>query len=431
MVEARKLNESIGQAVGERTYLRPVLIEKRNIPNPSYLNPNDPNQQRWFQILTNSGYDVLYSDSDPVIRAPLLGEDYKYEEWSDLSDRVIQGNIALVPGTSGRVANRMLKQSIMVPGGRHLQHGDATQPSRSQTVFTNCATAASAWARYYLLLNGSGVGRSLDDDLLLVDWDKAPNIQCVIDEKHPDFQWGGLFLSKQEAEHRFGHGERAIWHVVDDSREGWAKALETWEMMAWEGRWREHLLILDFSQVRPAGAPIRGMQGRPSSGPIPTMAAFHKAAAGIGGGLPRWLSTLYVEHYFSESVLVGGARRASGILTKNWRDSGILDFIAIKMPGCYRGLSAEEISAYRKENGQPMSTPLWTSNHSVAVDAEFWWLNGLKRGQEGYKSGIARKARNVFKAVTETAYATGTGEPGFVNVDKLNVKRPTIEEMLA
>jgi hypothetical protein len=94
-------------------------------------------------------------------------------------------------------------------------------------------------------------------------------------------------------------------------------------------------------------------------------------------------------------------------------------------------LSAEEIADYRKKNGQPMSTPLWTSNHSVAVDAEFWWLNGLKRGQDGYKSGIARKARNVFKAVTETAYATGTGEPGFVNVDKLNVKRPTIEEMLA
>ena len=428
MSDTRPLNPSIGQAVAERTYLRQVMISPAGI-NPQYLHPDDPHQQLWFQIYSNSGFEVLYDRSASFRPAPVLGQDYRFEDWSELSERVVAGNVAMVPGTRGRSALRSLKRAVMVPGGRHLQHGDLTQPTRPQTVFTNCATAASAWSRYYLLLNGSGVGRSVDDALLLVDWDKAPGVQCVIDEKHPDFQWGGMFLSKQEAEHRFGHGSRIRWHVVDDSREGWAKALELWEMMAWEGRWRDSLLILDFSKVRPRGAPIRGMQGRPSSGPIPTMAAFHKAAAGIGGGLPRWLATIYVEHYFSESVLVGGARRASGIITKNWRDAGILEFVAIKMPAIYRGLDPEEIIAYRKENGKPASTPLWTSNHSVAVDSEFWWLNGLKRGDDGYKSNIARKARNVFKAVTETAYSTGTGEPGFVNVDKLNVKRPTAEEL--
>jgi len=417
---SRKLDEGMGQAVGERTYLRPIPL-KDQLSNPVRLNPSDPNQQRWYQILSLGGVEVLYDNDAPYTAPPVRGEDYRYETWEELSVRVAFGNASLVPSENMSSAYHLIREAVMLPAGRHLQHGDYTQPSRPQTVFTNCATAPAAWLRYYLLLNGSGVGRSIDDDVLLVDWDKAPAVQCVLDERHADFQWGGLFLSTQEAKHRFGHGERVHWHVVDDSREGWARALEVWEMMTWEMRHRDSLLILDFSQVRRNGAPIKGMQGRPSSGPVPTMAAFHKAAAGIGSGLPRWLQTLYVEHYFSESVLVGGARRASGMITKNWRDAGVLDFARIKMPAEYRGLTMEEITQHRAEHGPPIATPLWTSNHSVAVDDEFWWLLGIKRGQDGYSSSIARHARQVFRVVTETAYATGSGEPGFINVSKLNV----------
>jgi hypothetical protein len=252
-------------------------------------------------------------------------------------------------------------------------------------------------------------------------------VQCVLDERHADFQWGGLFMSLREAQHRFGGAERVIWHQVEDSREGWAKALEVWEMMAFEGRFRDSLLVLDFSIVRPAGAPIKGMQGRPSSGPIPVMTAFHKGAAGLIGGAARWLNTVYVEHYFAESVLVGGARRAAGILTMIWTDPNIFDFIAIKMPPEFIGLTPEEILEYRKVNGSPTTTPLWTSNHSVAVDSTFWWLNSLKRGDDGYKSPPARHARKVLTAVSETSYATGSGEPGLIDVSKLNVTH--IEEV--
>jgi hypothetical protein len=40
-------------------------------------------------------------------------------------------------------------------------------------VFTNCATAANTFLLFYLLLNGSGVGRAYDDDMI-----KATSTTC-------------------------------------------------------------------------------------------------------------------------------------------------------------------------------------------------------------------------------------------------------------
>ena len=426
----RTLNPSIGQAVGERTYLRPVGVGDSPFPNPVFMNPKSKHLQHWFQIVTNSGSEVVFDDRVMAWDdAPVRGVDFRYEEWWELATRVAYGNsrIDVTHGDDYLELRSGIENGHILMAGRHLQHGDASQPTRPQSVFTNCSTAASAWSRFYLLLNGSGVGRSLDDDLLLIDWDLAPHVQCVLDEQHQDFRWGGEFMSVQESKRRFGLGERVHWHEVEDSREGWARALETWEMMAFERRFANDLLILDYTQVRPEFAPIKGMQGRPSSGPRPTMAAFHKAAAGRGSGLPRWKATAYVEHYFSESVMVGGARRASGLLEKFWKDPGILDFIMSKVPVEYIGLTADEIKAHRETYGKPMTTPLWTSNHSIGVDAEFWWLLSLKRGEQGFSTASARHARAVFKLAIETAWATGSGEPGFLNLHKLNVS-PKIPE---
>ena len=57
-------------------------------------------------------------------------------------------------------------------------------------VFTNCATAATSFLEFLMLLNGSGVGRCYDDDMLMVNWDNAPTVWCVLDENHPDFDHG-------------------------------------------------------------------------------------------------------------------------------------------------------------------------------------------------------------------------------------------------
>lgn len=285
-------------------------------------------------------------------------------------------------------------------------------------VTGNCATAPSSFLLFYLLLNGAGVGRCYDDDLMVVNWDYAPSLRCVIDETHADFDISA-HESVRAAKHKYGKGKDILWYKIPDSREGWAKGLELWENAAFEKIHKDKMLILDFSDVRAKGLPIKGMQNRPSSGPVPMMNAFMKAATLKGSNLEPYQQAMYVDHYFAECVLVGGARRAARMATKHWKDKTILDFITIKRPIEYEGLKVDEIVKCRDDSDSPPQCFLWSANNSVMVDEEFWTLLDRKRGTEEYLEPLAKHARGVLKAITASAYADGTGEPGIINAHKL------------
>lgn len=81
--------------------------------------------------------------------------------------RVAAGNMALLGKRAGATEQARLRNAIatgaLITPGRHVQHGDAAQAGRNMEVFTNCATAITSFALFYLLLNGSGVGRAYDD----------------------------------------------------------------------------------------------------------------------------------------------------------------------------------------------------------------------------------------------------------------------------
>ena len=252
-------------------------------------------------------------------------------------------------------------------------------------------------------------------------------MRCVISSEHPDFVWGED-EDTRDARHKY-RGSNVIWHDVEDSREGWAKAVEIWENLAFEKVNHDKTLVLVFDKVRAKNVPIMGMQGRPSSGPKPLMAALAKCATIRGSGMAPWLQALYVDHYLAECVLVGGARRAARMSTKWWLDEDILDFIRVKRPVEYDGLSMDEVIQLRAERAEqglpPLNSFLWSSNNSVMVDKEFWSfledaLAIRERGQG--MSSMSRKMRHalkVWEALTEAAYADGTGEPGIINADML------------
>lgn len=338
----------------------------------------------------------------------------EWENWGDVADRVAFGNASLPGGGDDYDGLRdHLRRATVLMSGRHLQHGDENQPSRNLEVFSNCSTSATSFLLFYLLLNGSGVGRCYDDDLMIVNWDNMPTVRCALDEAHADFDYSA-HESVRDARHKYGKGENIHWFEVPDSREGWAQAVEMLEVMTYQKAFRDDLLVLDFSKVRPKGASIGGMQGRPSSGPVPLMNALHKICTLKGAGLEPWIQTMYVDHYLAEPVLVGGARRAARMATKSWRDKGVLDFIEVKRPIEFEGLSMSEVMEIEMK---PMSF-LWSSNNSVAVDAEFWELIH----DESVDTKLARHARSVFQCLTECAYGDGTGEPGVINVDQLVTK---------
>ena len=123
------------------------------------------------------------------------------DSFGRVADRVAAGNVALVDHV-GASEQAQLRNAIatgaLLTSGRHLQHGDAQQPTRNMEVFTNCATAITSFAKFYLLLNGSGVGRAYDDELCAVDWAQAPTLLLYLSPDHPDFPRGPAGL------HRFG-----------------------------------------------------------------------------------------------------------------------------------------------------------------------------------------------------------------------------------
>lgn len=358
----------------------------------------------------------------------------RVETWAEVAHRVALGNALLDPRPTqvkgfklvdGNVLSweqngereRMehhLRQASLLMSGRHLQHGDATQPTRNMEVFTNCSTSATTFLLFYLLLNGSGVGRAYDDDLIVADFNKMPIVVPVIDWSHADVANGIIngYLTRRDAEHLYADRKVTAFEVPD-SREGWAKALEIIERMTYQER-REEILILDFTGVRPRGAPIHGMQGRPASGPGPLMGAIASIAKLRDAGMEPWRAAMYADHYAAECVLVGGARRAARMATKTWRDKTIFGFINVKRGGF-----------------------LWSSNNSVTIDQEFRdavtkiqeKLNyHAERGEEvsaedlrswGAIDRIELHAWKVLNALAYAAYHDGTGEPGIINQDRL------------
>lgn len=337
--------------------------------------------------------------------------DGTYQSWAERVSEVVDGNFLLDP----RVHDAKSKDSpvvkewvrtkelavagVFATSGRHLQHGDHDQPGRKIELHSNCATAFTSFMLQRCLLSGAGVGRDYSAAVCRVDWSRAPNIRLVLDESHPDFdvdRFQGFFEPLRDARHKYASESESVrWFTVEDTREGWSKVTEIIETAAWQGRHADKLFIFDFSEVRGRGQPIMGMQGRPASGPLPLMDALAKVASIKHAGMPCWKQALFIDHYIAACVHFGGARRAARMAVKSWRDRDIIDFIDVKRGGF-----------------------LWSANNSILVDAEFW---------EQARSARHSHGRRVFEAAVNAAYFDSTGEPGFINIDKLNTNREGME----
>jgi adenosylcobalamin-dependent ribonucleoside-triphosphate reductase len=332
-----------------------------------------------------------------------------FQSWGERVEDVVRGNFLLDPrlesigndAGAGHAAQRELDESvrlarmgIMAFAGRHLQHGDDTQRHKIMELHTNCSTALTSFQLFRLLLRGSGVGRDYSAACCRVNWENMPQVRLVLDESHRDFDHarfiGSPLESLRDARHKYdSESERVRWFTVVDSREGWAKCVEALETAAFHEKHADKLFVFDMTPVRAAGLPIMGLQGRPASGPIPFMDALAAVASIKAAGMKPWKQAMFIDHYLARCVVMGGARRAARMAVKTWRDRDVIDFVDVKRGGF-----------------------LWSANDSLLVDAEFW-----KQAKDPRHS----HARRVFEAATNAAYFDKTGEPGFINVDRLTM----------
>jgi ribonucleoside-triphosphate reductase (thioredoxin) len=106
--------------------------------------------------------------------------------------------------------------------------------------------------------------------------------------------------------------------VVEDSKQGWAKAYRELLALLWTG----HIPAIDVSKVRPAGARLKTMGGR-SSGPQPLVNLFDFTIAKFKNASGRNLKPIECHDIMckiGEVVVVGGVRRSAMISLSNIND---------------------------------------------------------------------------------------------------------------
>lgn len=338
------------------------------------------------------------------------------ESWGDVADRVSLGSTTIHYASVGHRESmrRLIHKGAMLLSGRHLQHGDFNQPKQTAEKFTNCATAATTSLLFLLLLNGSGVGRCYDNDMMLVDWANLDGVTLFLDSAHADY-------SKVPEFHRsnlrdFEVRDRNV-HVVQDSREGWAKAIELLETRAWRNDRSD--IVLDFSAVRPEGSPIAGMQDRPASGPVPLMKALwlmiHYAKVARAEGWAKWKTCLVFDHLLAECVVYGGARRSARLAEKHWADEGTEEFIDIKED--FKVLGGHSSTFWLTGQSEGLAdweySNLWSANNSVGIDQVF----------EDNRYDKTHPAGHIARRITFAQLNHLTGEPGILALHKLSQQR--------
>ncbi len=310
------------------------------------------------------------------------------ESWRQTVDRVVKGNIDLV-GDPWDQWNYELEYDRlfdlihnfdMIPAGRHLW---VSGVEGRQFLF-NCHRAG--WTDrmsdhftfvFDELMKGGGIGANYSNSYLqnqVVNHRVDLLISCTtlhkdVVEVNPDGvnAWANI--------------------VVQDSREGWVRALrqliDLHQYHTYEGLVpRPASLWIDVSQVRPRGSAINGFGGT-ASGPGPLADMLRSVNAILNENVGNRLTSLVameLDHQISRCVIAGNVRRSARMSTKLWSDSDILDFIASKTD----------------------HESHWTTNISVELD-EAWFAGGSETD----------RGRAVSRAVG--TFARLNGEPGLYN----------------
>jgi len=231
-----------------------------------------------------------------------IEDENRRETWLETVDRYVdfmKENIGnkLTTKEYKEVHDGILKQEAM-PSMRLLQFAGA--PARRNNICAyNCSFVAPSKLQdfgeiMYILMCGTGLGFSVE----------SKNVQSLPQIK-------------------FQTGKKLKTHVIPDSKEGWADAINLGIKTWFSG----NDIDFDFSQLRPMGARLKTMGGR-ASGPDPLRSVLEFSRAKILTKQGRRLSNLDVHDIvckIGEVVVAGGVRRSALISLSDLDDIGMRD----------------------------------------------------------------------------------------------------------
>lgn len=322
---------------------------------------------------------------------PISDDGKQFETWQDTVGRVIDHQAWLWERAVGRELNDreyeelydleqlMLDRKVLM-SGRTLWLGGTNvaqtrEASQFNCSFTHVETVYDVVDVLWLLLQGCGVGFKPIVGTLNGFAKPIKNIRVVRSQR----------TSKGGREHNVEtwDSESRTWTIsVGDSAEAWAKSIG--KLMA--GKYPADTLVLDFSQLRPAGERLKGY-GWISSGDTA-------------------ISTAYVA---IANILNG---RADSLLTR----MDILDIVN-HLGTILSSRRSAEIALF--DYGQPE----W---EEFAVAKKDWWLHGNAHRQQSNNSLVfnEKPLRKDLEKIFDMMQKAGGSEPGFINAVEARRRAP-------
>lgn len=323
------------------------------------------------QILTRRTYN-----------RPLNDEGTEFETWEQTIDRVIKHQTSLWVAQSGAPLNatqsaemeelrRLLLERKVGVAGRTLWLGGTDISERRHSTNFNCSftyveTVNDVVDVLWLLLQGCGVGFSPRTGTLSGFTKPIKNIEII---RTTRTEKGG-----RENNIETWDPETKTWTIsVGDSAEAWAKSIG--KILA--GKYAAEKLVLDFSEIRPAGTRLKGY-GWISQGDETISVAYKAIAEIMNRRAGQLLRKMDIHDLVNWLGTILSTRRSAEI--------SLFD---------YGSAEWEEFAVCKKDywsKGQPQRSQ---SNNSLVFHT--------------------KPERNDLKHIFDLMLAAGGSEPGFIN----------------
>ena len=322
---------------------------------------------------------------------PVSDDGKQFETWQDTVSRVISHQAWLWERAAGRALlpneyaelNRleqlMLERKVSM-SGRTLwlggtQVAKVREASQFNCSFTEVETVYDVVDVLWLLLQGCGVGFKPIVGTLNGFSKPIQNIEVI----------RSMRVAKGGLEHNVEtfDAESKTWRIqVGDSAEAWAKSIG--KLLA--GKYAADTLVLDFSQLRPAGERLKGY-GWISSGDSAISTAYVAIARILNGRADSLLTRMDIMDIVNWLGTILSSRRSAEI--------ALFDY------------------------GQPE----W---QEFAVAKKDWWLHGNAHRQQSNNSLVfnEKPTYEQLSQIFEIMQEAGGSEPGFINAQEARRRAP-------
>jgi ribonucleoside-triphosphate reductase len=313
---------------------------------------------------------------------PISDDGKEFETWQDTVARVVDHQEWLWQRAAGRdlddkeyaelydLEQLMLDRKVSM-SGRTLWLGGTNvaqtrEASQFNCSFTQVETVYDVVDVLWLLLQGCGVGFKPIVGTLNGFSNPIKNIRVVRSERTAK---GG-----RESNSETWNSQTKTWTLqIGDSAEAWAKSIG--KLLA--GKYPADTLVLDFSQLRPAGERLKGY-GWISSGDSAISSAYVAIANILNGRADSLLSRMDILDIVNHLGTILSSRRSAEI--------ALFDY------------------------GQPE----W---EEFAVAKKDWWLHNNSHRQQSNNSLVFKEKphRSDLEKIFQLMLEAGGSEPGFIN----------------